>query len=62
MAKSRRIYISFNTADNKKDSNHPGWVDEFARVLEIFLKRVNGESPEIIALDSAKSTPSLEEK
>ena len=60
MAKSRRLYISFHASDNSKGKNHAGWVDEFIRILEIFLQRVIGESPEIIVTESGNKTP-LEE-
>jgi hypothetical protein len=59
MAKSHRLYISFHTDDNIKGKNHPGWVDEFIKVLEIFLNRVNGESPEIVAIDKSSKVTEL---
>lgn len=59
MAKSHKLYVSFHADDNIKGKNHPGWVDEFIQVLEIFLKRVNGEIPEIITLEKQTNVTDL---
>ncbi|MEQ9063867.1 MAG: hypothetical protein RIE58_06805 [Vicingaceae bacterium] len=57
MAAEQRLYVSFDSEDNSGSKGGSGWIEEFTTVLNIFLTRLNGLSPDIILLDSKTKAP-----
>lgn len=63
MAKTNKLYISYSPADNRKKDDQDAWVDSFISFLDIFLKRINKESPQFIPIHdkSGKAPSALED-